>query len=133
MSLVQAVVFIGSTRSRTRQEPGAWQAPSWRISNAFLSADLLHVRNFPVQESHFQIFVHVDLFGPEIHFLLGLAHGRLDLVRSHSLFDARRLSLRLLRSWLLLALVLASLLLLSSLISALLLTTLILLRVVVAD
>jgi len=96
MSLVQAVVFIGSTRSRTRQVPGAWQAPPWRISNPFFSADLLHVRNFPVQKSHFQIFVDVDLFCPERHFLFRLAHGRLDLIRGHSLFDALGLSLGLL-------------------------------------
>src|SRR5216684_5780713 len=85
-------------------------------STTELASWLLHVENFPIQESHLQIFINVNLLRPQVHNLLRLAHGRLDLIRSHALLDALRLRLRL---WLLISLLLLALIsLLAALVSA---------------
>ncbi len=57
---------------------------------------LLNVGNLPVFEGHFHVFVDVDLFGTQRHFLVRLAEGAFDLIGSHSQFNFRRLRLLLL-------------------------------------
>src|SRR5208283_101473 len=128
------LLLLGKLASRTGEETVTPMLLSARNPDQIRALPSLYVRNFPVQESHFQILVHINLFGPEIHFLVGLAHGCFDLIRSHSLLDARRFGRRRLRRWLLLLTLILTGLLTTLLIPALLLAAaLVLLRVLAAD
>ena len=91
--------------------------PQIRVRNRLLRS--LHVGNFPVQESHLQILVHIKFLRTEVDDLLRFPHRFFDLFRSHSFLDALGLGLLLL---LLLAplLALSALLALVSLLAALL-------------